>query len=101
MLAIRAAESLATGRRSTRWFQGLSAGKTGQFGAAGSGCADTSAGTAISVAVAQTASPARAVASRRNSLRHHGEAVWRHAEGGFRDVADVVAVDLEGEGALV
>src|SRR5881398_511951 len=29
------AESAATGRRSTRWFQGLSRGKTGQRGAPG------------------------------------------------------------------
>ena len=33
------AEFLATGSRSTRWFHGLSAGKIGQFGAAGSGWA--------------------------------------------------------------
>jgi len=30
MLAISAAESLATGSRLTRWFQGLSDGKIGQ-----------------------------------------------------------------------
>ena len=72
MLAISAAEFLATGNRSTRWFHGLFAGNTGQPGAAGSGRADPSAGTAT-IAIAAitpiTDPPACASVGRRTLRR--------------------------------
>ena len=46
MAAIRLAELLATGNSSTRWFQGLFAGKNAQPEAPESEWADTSAGSA-------------------------------------------------------
>ncbi len=64
MLAISAAEFLATGSRSTRWFQGLFGGNTGQPCAPGSAWADVSAGTAIA---AISDRHARATATRRTA----------------------------------
>ena len=62
-----AAEFLATGSRSTRWFHGLSAGNTGQFRAPGSGRADTSAGTATAAIAAISDKQASTSAERRTA----------------------------------
>src|SRR5579884_2533025 len=66
MLAIRLAESFATGSRSTRWFQGLLGGNIGQRGAPGSGWADTSPGSTTSAAI--TANDPQATTSLRRSI---------------------------------
>ena len=64
-MAIRPAEFLATGSRSTRWFQGLSAGNTGQAKAPGSGRADPSDGSTIAAASAIDVRHAEVIAARR------------------------------------
>src|SRR5579862_5595013 len=113
MLAISRAELWATGRLSTRWFQGLSAGKIGQLGAPGSACADTSPGTSRAAETAAAASGAisrlrrsircdyrqlaldRGASSRGSRLRHHHQCVGGDREPRADHLADVVAVDLE------
>ena len=65
MRAIRLAEFLATGSLSTRWFQGLFAGKIAQCDASASGCADTKPGAATSAPAISGATQATATARRR------------------------------------
>jgi hypothetical protein len=66
MLAIRLAESAATGRRFTGWFQGLLGGNTGQRGAPGSGRARTIADSDRSVSEQQIAMSARRLIDQRS-----------------------------------
>ena len=101
MAAMIAAEFLATGSRSTRWFQALFAGKIGQLGALGSGRADTSAGTATAPIAAISDREARATSEPAHGSGDDGEPAGDHAERGLVDVAEVVAVDLERQRPLV
>src|SRR5436305_14809543 len=73
MLAISAAEVLATGRRSTRWFQGLSEGKIGQRRAAGGPCAQTIAGS--------TATRPRTRKGSRQELKRLVRGLWQLRRG--------------------
>src|SRR5438067_5910873 len=100
MLAISAAELGATGRRSTRWFQGLLAGKIRQWGAPGTGCAATSAGTAA-IARHAAMNARRHIDADDRALRDYGDASRGEPEDRLVDLSDVVAIDLEWQRALV
>src|SRR5436305_6383278 len=111
MLAINWAEFRATGWRSTRWFHGLLAGNIGQLGAPASGWAALRpAISAIATHVSGSRrrrirgddrTPAQRRALARRMSGDDEDAARGHPELRLMHLADVVAVHLERQRALI